>query len=762
MASRIEIVEENLERALQAADTPGVRLMDGDPLRSGHGLTAGTALRLFEDQVTSRAIDVAARELRREGYGYYTISSAGHEQNAVLGELSRTTDPAYLHYRAGALMLARARRYGGIDAVRDTLLGICAAREDPISGGRHKVWGSRPLWILPQTSTAGSHLPKAVGMAFALGRAGELAVEIEVPEDSIVLCSFGDASANHASALAGINAARWTHRLGGAVPILFVCEDNGIGISVETPRRWIQDTFSQLSHLEYLRAAGDLDEIFETAAGAVARCRSARVPVFLHLETVRLWGHAGSDVESAYRSVAEIEAQEARDPLPGNARLLIETGAASPEELRACIARARDRVRSAAAAVSGSPRLQRVSEIAAPIERYDPEACRASAEAASAAAARRSLFPGGLPEEARAPSRRTLGSHLGSALADEMLRRPEMLVFGQDVGKKGGVYAVTSGLQSKFGRARVFDTLLDETSILGVAQGAAHIGLLPVPEIQYLAFLHNALDQLRGEACSLGFFSAGQFQNPLVVRVAGLGYQSGFGGHFHNDDSIGALRDIPGLLLAVPARGDDAARMLRGALALARECGRVVCFLEPIALYHEKDLHAPGDGGWLFDYPPPGGAALLPGEPGVYGASHSELLLVSYANGLRLSLRAARELEHAHGIRARVLDLRWLAPLPFEAVRAHAEACGRVLVVDECRATGGGVADALIADLAEAGYGGGLRSVRSADSYVPLGPAADAVLVSQQEIVEEALSLCGSGGPRSAGRPGDSGDSAGS
>ena len=116
----------------------------------------------------------------------------------------------------------------------------------------------------------------------------------------------------------------------------------------------------------------------------------------------------------------------------------------------------------------------------------------------------------------------------------------------------------------------MFDTLLDETSILGIAQGAAHIGLLPVPEIQYLAYLHNALDQLRGEAASLQFFSSGQFRNPMVVRVAGLAYQKGFGGHFHNDNSVGALRDIPGLVLAVPARGDDAARMLRGAVAMAQ------------------------------------------------------------------------------------------------------------------------------------------------------------------------------------------------
>jgi 2-oxoisovalerate dehydrogenase E1 component len=127
----------------------------------------------------------------------------------------------------------------------------------------------------------------------------------------------------------------------------------------------------------------------------------------------------------------------------------------------------------------------------------------------------------------------------------------------------------------------VFDTLLDETTILGLAQGLGLMGFLPVPEIQYLAYVHNALDQLRGEAASLSFFSSGQFTNPMVVRIAGLAYQKGFGGHFHNDNAIGALRDIPGLALAVPARGDDAARMLRGAVALAKAHGRVVASSSP-------------------------------------------------------------------------------------------------------------------------------------------------------------------------------------
>ena len=126
-----------------------------------------------------------------------------------------------------------------------------------------------------------------------------------------------------------------------------------------------------------------------------------------------------------------------------------------------------------------------------------------------------------------------------------------------------------------------------------------------MPEIQYLAYLHNAEDQLRGEAASMQFFSAGQYRNPMVVRVAGLAYQKGFGGHFHNDNAVGVLRDIPGLVIAVPARAQDAAPMLRTCLAAAHVDGTVCVFLEPIALYHTRDLHQPGDGGWLSPYAGP-------------------------------------------------------------------------------------------------------------------------------------------------------------
>ena len=739
---RVAIVETRLDTYLAGAEPAATRLAPHAVLHPGTTLTAGAALGLFEDQLASRQIDVAARELKKTGRSFYTISSAGHEDNAVIGAQLRTDDPAFLHYRSGGFVLARARQYFGSTPVLDTLLGVVASSEDPIAQGRHKVWGSRALWIPPQTSTIASHLPKAMGLAFSLARAKRIGVGIDLPEDALVVCSFGDASVNHATALAAINTARYAVRMGLPMPLLLVCEDNGTGISVPTPEGWIEATFGSMPHLRYVQAGGELDETWTSVETAIAHVRANRQPVFLHLSAVRLWGHGGSDAEPTYRSIPQIEQVEARDPLVRNARRLIELGAATPDELRDLVRETRERVMAVAEEAARRPKLQTTDEVVAPIAPYHPDRIRErAASPLSPTEERVASFGGALPEAAgAAKNARTLAGCINAALADELLRRPELLVFGEDVGRKGGVYNVTNGLQRRFGVARVFDTLLDETSILGIAEGAAHIGLLPVPEIQYLAYVHNAIDQLRGEAATLQFFSSGQFRNPMVVRIPGLAYQKGFGGHFHNDNSVGALREIPGLVLAVPSRGEDAARMLRGAIAMAAEDGRVVVFLEPIALYHEKDLHTDGDDGWLTSYPPPP-EVLLPGDVGLHGETdvEADLLLISYANGLRLSLQAAKRLAEEHDLRARVLDLRWLNPLPTEAIRAQAGGVGTVVVVDECRATGAGVADAIIADLAERKIAKRLRSVRAVDSFVPLGPATSAVLVGVDQIVATAV-----------------------
>jgi 2-oxoisovalerate dehydrogenase E1 component len=725
----------------QPFDSDGLAL----PIRENSTLSTGMCLDLFDAQLASRHLDIAARWLQARGAGFYTIGSSGHEGNAAVAAALRLDDPALLHYRSGAFYLVRASQATPPhDGVRDVLLGLVAAEEEPIAGGRHKVFGNHALHVIPQTSTIASHLPRAVGLAFAIGRAAKLRTTTPWPRDAIVMASLGDASINHSTAAGAINAAAFSAFQRLPVPLLIVCEDNGIGISVRTPPGWIRAAMELRPSIAYFHADGsDVAETYDTALAAAAWVRERRAPAFLHLSMPRLGGHAGSDVESAYRDAGEIAASLAADPLVSTGRLLVRAGALTADEVIARYETSRSTVLAVAFGVQGAPRLATAMRIMAPLAPRRPEIVRNGVRQAAAADDRLRVFGGRLPEAA---GPLTLAQSINAALADALATRPGMLVFGEDVARKGGVYGVTRGLLAKFGAGRVFDTLLDEQSILGLALGTGLAGMLPVPEIQYLAYLHNAVDQIRGEAATLSFFSQGQYRNPMVLRIAGLAYQKGFGGHFHNDNAIAALRDIPGLVIAVPARPQDAPPMLRTCLAAAEADGTVCVFLEPIALYHERDLHEEGDGAWLGPYAPPDQWAQehLPiGATRRYGARDSrdgnDLTIITFGNGLRMSLRAAGKLRR-QGISSRVIDLRWIAPLPIEDILREALATGRVLIADETRRTGG-VSEGIITALAEGGFRGPVSRVTSADSFIPLGDAAYEVLLSQRAIESAARSL---------------------
>ncbi len=721
------------------AQLPAVPLRDDldTPIREGASLSCRDALWLFDAQLASRHADIAARALKQQGGGYYTIGSAGHEGNAAVAAAARPTDPALLHYRSGAFFLARAHQAELDSALGDILLGVAAAAEEPIAGGRHKVFGSLALSIPPQTSTIASHLPKAVGMAFSLSRAVRLGVPMNTPADAIVICSFGDASANHSTATGAINAACWAAFQDLPMPVLFVCEDNGIGISVRTPSGWISQNYGQRPGLRYIEADGlDLADTHAAAREAIAHVRHRRRPALLHLHMVRLLGHAGSDVESLYRTSEQIADSEARDPLLATARMLVEAGAITPAGILERYEQIRTHTRELALRAARAPKLISAAQIMAPIAPREPDAIAAAACEPADSAARNAFWDGKLPEDGPPL---TLAGAINRALGDLLVRYPQLMIFGEDVAQKGGVYGVTRDLVRRAKRGRVFDTLLDEQTVLGIAIGMAQIGCLPIPEIQYLAYLHNAIDQLRGEAATLQFFSQGQFQNPMVVRIAAYAYQKGFGGHFHNDNAVAALREIPGLVIASPSRPDDAVGMLRTCVAAAHTSGSVCVFLEPIALYPMRDLHEKGDNAWMAAYRH--AAPHVPiGRARVHGDG-SDLLIVSWANGAWMSQRVAGRLEREHGIGCRVLDLRWLAPLPVADLLQQAEAVGRVLVVDETRKTGG-VSEALVTALVEGGYRGPLLRVASLDSFIPLGDAANLVLVQEADIERAALSLC--------------------
>jgi 2-oxoisovalerate dehydrogenase E1 component len=700
------------------------------------GLSREAMVETFYSQVASRQMDRISRRLQARGEGFYTIGSSGHENNAAVAEALRLDDIAFLHYRSNAFQIHRSKKLPGQTPCWDILLSFAASAEDPISGGRHKVIGSKPLFIPPQTSTIASHLPKAVGAAFSLGIAKTLKLEdMALPRDSIVLASFGDASANHSTAQGAFNTAAWAAYQGTPMPLVFLCEDNGIGISTRTPRGWIEAAFRGRPGLHYIRCSGlDMVDAWRGASQAARIARTQRRPVFLHMDCVRLYGHAGSDVQATYLSKAQIEADEARDPLLHSAALLVEQGLLSTADILDIYNQAEATLTRIGEQAIARPKLTESRAVMASIV---PPRCDPPRANTPTPEQREALFE---RDRNMIDKPQHMARLLSWALADLMLAYPEIIVAGEDVGPKGGVYNVTAKLHDRFGPARVINTLLDEQSILGLGIGAAHVGLLAVTEIQFLAYVHNAEDQIRGEAATLSFFSNGQYTNATIIRIAGLGYQKGFGGHFHNDNSLAVFRDIPGLILACPSNGADATLMLRECVRLAREEQRVIVFVEPIALYMTRDLHEEGDALWTSTYAAPGEARPVRlGELGVHGDG-TDLAIISYANGYYLSRQAEKILREQHDVNLRVVDLRWLAPLNEEGLLDAVVGCKRVLIVDECRRTGS-QSEALMALFAERAPGVEARRLAAEDSFIPLGKAATLTLPSRDSIIAAALEM---------------------
>src|SRR4051812_15930572 len=188
MATRPDIVDQNFIRCVREGTLPTHSFKSDDPTHcsgkltvSEAGLNAVELVDLFETQVMSRHLDFMARILREKGQGFYTIGSSGHEGMAALGKAFRASDMAFLHYRSAAFFIQRGKALPGGNILYDILLSLAASADDPIAGGRHKVLGSKPLFVPPQTSTIASHLPKSVGAAFAIPRARSLDLPIDVP-----------------------------------------------------------------------------------------------------------------------------------------------------------------------------------------------------------------------------------------------------------------------------------------------------------------------------------------------------------------------------------------------------------------------------------------------------------------------------------------------------------------------------------------------------------------------------------------------------
>ncbi|WP_286265038.1 dehydrogenase E1 component subunit alpha/beta [Thalassotalea atypica] len=732
MADRNQLVKDNFIHFVRSGDLPE----QDNPLSPAEvGLSNEEVVDLFETQVMSRHLDLQSRVMQKKGQSFYTIGSAGHEGNAAYGKAFRADDMAFLHYRSGAFCIQRSKEVDGQTPLYDMLLSFAASKEDPISGGRHKVLGSKALNIPPQTSTIASHLPKAMGAAFGIGLSKRSKHQGELKDDGVIICNFGDASANHSTTQGAINCAGWVAYQSIPMPVVFICEDNGIGISTSTPTGWISANFKHRAGIEYIYCDGlNVLDTYQKAKRAADIAREKQKPVFLHVRTVRLLGHAGSDAEFVYRPVAETEAIERQDPLLHTAKILLDNDILTAEKIVELYESIEQRIVHIAEKAAAKPKLTCAEDV---MDSIVPDVRPNQYLTPVSEAKRKQLFA---HEKHNLSKPQHLAKMINWTLLDALAEQNNMVMLGEDIARKGGVYNVTTKLAERFGKNRVMNTLLDEQSILGGAIGLAHNGFLPVPEIQFLAYVHNAEDQIRGEAATLSFFSNKQFTNPMVIRIAGLAYQKGFGGHFHNDNSFAVFRDIPGLVLACPSNGQDAVEMMRSSIKIAQEQQKVVVFLEPIALYMAKDLHEEGDGQWTHTYQH---QSLLTHEVNQKIAIHgtgNELCILTYGNGYYLSRKAEKALTEK-GIKTRIVDLRWLAPLDEKGIIEQVKACQQVLIVDECRETGS-ISEAIMALLVEKNLQQRhTKRVTAKDCFIPLGSAAYQVLPSVEDIIEAAVTI---------------------
>lgn len=587
----------------------------------------------------------------------------------------------------------------GLEA-RSVMAEICH-KASGVNGGR----AGSAYFMAPWTRFIGENSIVGAGTTIACG----IALSNLLQESSrLVVVSIGDGALNQGSvheamALAAVK----------SLPVLFVVENNGWSELTPTSEMF---RISRLAR----RAAGygiasatiaghDPFAVRDAVAAAAGRAREGKGPTVLEFVVPRLWGHYNRDIEH-YRPAADRAAAAARDPLVLLSRRLVAAGAESAESAQAIIASQESEVATIAEAVLAEP---------AP----DPRAASDHVVEKPAAPLPRTSAP-------RVLETRDMKfiEAVNLALRTELDRDSRTLVFGEDVGKSGGIFQASRYLQRDFGARRVFDMPIAENAILGTAVGAALAGQRPIAEIMWADFLFVAIDQLVNQAANVRYVTQGRSSVPLVVRT-----QQGVtpGSCAQHSQSIEALlAHVPGLKVAVPSCPADAYALLRAAAADPDPC----IVIESRGLYQIK---GPVE---ITDHAESVGPAKLRRE----GA---DALIVSWGAMVNPCLDAAQSL-HRDGIDVSVLDLRWLAPLDEEALMSAAQAAGwRVVIVHEAVRTGGFGAEIVTRLVESAGDVSELkvRRLTTPDVRIPAAPLLQRALLPDvsriinavREVVEE-------------------------
>jgi len=614
--------------------------------------------------LTSREMDrLEEEELAPAKKVLYQFSARGHDlAQVLLGMLLKDGDAACGYYRSRPLLLALGVPLadalgsgmglaGGYSDGRD--IGVVFNYPNP--GGAH---------ALPMCGGVGAQYTPAAGWAQAI--AYKRQVLKEGPEDAIALVLGGDASCATGGFWSALTIAT-TQQL----PLLIYIEDNGYGISVpseyQTPGKDIAANLAGFSGLTILNGDGtDPDEASKLIHDAVAHVRTKRAPVLLRLTVPRLEGHSFQDTQT-YKSEAEMTAEWARDPLP---------------KLRAFVAN-----------------LQIGDEQWADLEHevaWQVEAARAEAVARgvslpetvtsnvffegemSQVGGRAGLSLDGTTDQLAGSGQRiNMVTAIRRTLEQELEANPRVLVFGEDVGPKGGVHAVTLGLQDKFGVSRVFDTSLNEEGIVGRAVGMALAGLMPVPEIQFRKYAEPATEQIH-DCGTMRWRTHNRFAAPMVLRVPGGFFKCG--DPWHSMTNEVEFVHNPGWLVAVPSNAEDAVGLLRGSL----RGNDPVLFFEHRAMLDDSWARRP----W------PGDGFVLPFGRAKKTREGDQITIVTWGAMVPRCEAAAKD------VSADVIDLRTLQPWDKDMVLDSVRRTRRCLIVHEDLRTGGFGAEiaAVVAD----------------------------------------------------------------
>ena len=602
----------------------------------------------FNYILLGRQIDYRFQVLNRQGRAPFIISCAGHEaaQIGIGWPLKPKYDWLAPYYRDVVLCM----RIGMTPL--DLMLSVLAKAADPASGGKQTPghFSDSRLNITSGGSPVATQMVRGAGVAYALKMDGT---------DRVLLTAYGEGAGSEGDAHEAFNFAA-IYKL----PEVFVCENNGFAISTPFRKEYAIEYVAQ-------RAAGygfpgvtvdgrDPVTCYVVSKEAVARARAGEGPTLIECLVDRLGAHSSEDDQRRYRSQEEIELLAQNDCLERFKKRLLEEGVLSAKEITEYEERVKEEVTKATREGMESPDPQPEDALTNVYAIEVPKAIEPPA--------------GGETEEMN------MVAALRSTLMQEMERDDRVMVMGEDVGAKGGVFLVTDGLQSRFGEARVIDTPLAESSIAGVALGLAIAGKRPVAEMQFTDFAHMAFNSITNEIAKYRYRSDGDWSVPLVVRAP-------MGGHAHgalyHSQSIEARFATPGLKIVIPSSPYEAKGLL---LAAIRDP-------DPVLFFEHKRLYR------MFKEPVPKGEYLIPLQTARTVREGTDISVFCYGLMVHYALEAAKNLE-ADGVSIEIVDLRTVYPLDKESIIASAKKTGKSLVLYEDNfsvAIGSEVA-ALIAD----------------------------------------------------------------